>query len=190
MENSFIRNIPIFQNCNCNKKDTSPTDTSLPYKRTKLTAQPQASYAALPFKKPGLVLAMLAALFVASCSTPAAKVENAKENVTQAKQELKLSQQEYANELALFRAETERELNAFEKEILAINAKIKTSNSKLKAEYEKQIAVLDAQNKEMRKNLSEYKSGKKEDWTKFKADFYGDMNSLGQSLKNFTVDNK
>lgn len=60
----------------------------------------------------------------------------------------------------------------------------------LKASYEKQIAVLEEKNSEMKIRMSEYKEDGGEKWQSFKIEFNHDMDELGKSLKDFTVDNE
>lgn len=55
--------------------------------------------------------------------------------------------------------------------------------------YEKRIITLQEKNMEMRARLDNYEKSQS-DWESFKREFNHDMDELGQSLKDITVDNK
>ncbi len=125
--------------------------------------------------------------FVTSCATPGEELDNAKENATEAQEELDIAQKAYEADVKLFKLEISEKIAANEEEIAIINYKIQNSNVFEKAEYEKQILVLEQKNKNLEKKMDEYKSENKKDWDAFKVKFTSDMEELGQALKNFTV---
>jgi septal ring factor EnvC (AmiA/AmiB activator) len=134
-------------------------------------------------------LAIFVTLNLMNCNSPAEKVENTRENVIQAKEDLITAQQEHAAEVELFKNESNKEITAFDKKIAEIKNKIKNSNAKLKADYEKDISLLEQKNTDLKRKISEYKADKKEDWDTFKSNFHEDLNELGLALKNFAIDN-
>lgn len=73
-------------------------------------------------------------------------------------------------------------------------ADIKVSMAKDKkyatADYKKQIAAIELKNAEMKIRMSEYKEDGNEKWESFKREFNHDMDELGHSLNDFTVNNK
>ena len=54
----------------------------------------------------------------------------------------------------------------------------------------KKIAELNLKNSDMKKKLSDFKTDSKSQWEAFKTEFNSDMEQLGKSLKNLTVDNE
>ena len=55
--------------------------------------------------------------------------------------------------------------------------------------YEKKIANLELQNKDMKARLEAYEKIQS-DWESFKYEFNHDMDAIGEALKDLTVDNK
>ncbi len=134
---------------------------------------------------------MITATIFTSCNSPAEKVETAKDNVTEAEHDLTKAQDDYAIEVANFRKESDEKITANEKLISDIKESIAKDKKSVKAAYKEQIAVLEQKNSDMKKRLSEYKEEEgNEKWQSFKREFNRDMDELGNSLKDFTVDNK
>lgn len=49
---------------------------------------------------------------------------------------------------------------------------------------------MEQKNKELKVKIDSYKNDVNSDWKAFKKEFNHDMDQLGKSLKDFTVDNK
>ena len=124
-----------------------------------------------------------------SCNTPTQKVENAKENVIEAKNDLNTANKEYLAEIENYRKETTEMIAANEQIINEFNAKIEHDKKAVKADYKKKIAILEQKNADLKKKLDDYKEEGKDKWDIFKAEFNHDMNELGQALKDLTVKN-
>ena len=112
------------------------------------------------------------------------KVEDAKENVKQANQELKEAQAEYEKEWQQFRYDAEVKIRANEKSIDELKTEILIASSKFKAKYEKEVVVLEQKNIELKKKISEYKYEGKDKWEEFKREFNHDMDIIGKTLKD------
>ncbi|MGM0580863.1 MAG: peptidase M23 [Bacteroidota bacterium] len=136
-----------------------------------------------------MALAICTTVFFTSCNSSSEKLQNAKEDVNAANADLSEAQQKYAEEVRLFRIEVGKKITENDKKIDEINAKIKNSKNELKAEYEKQVAILEQNNKDLKIKMGNYKASSKENWESFKSEFNKDMNNLGSALKNFTVEN-
>ena len=116
-----------------------------------------------------------------------------------AKEDL-IAAQEYANE-AVKNAATPEEWNTFRNEselkIREIEIRIAELNVKLQKpaeipdarQYEKKIAILELQNKDMKARLDAYERIQS-DWETFKRDFNHDITAIGNELKDLTGDNK
>ncbi|WP_296618878.1 hypothetical protein [Marivirga sp.] len=135
-----------------------------------------------------VTLAMGATVLFTSCDSSSENLENAKEDVYEAKEDLNEAQKEYAEEVKQFRAEAERKINENERKLSEINAKIKNSENELNEDNEKQIVVLEQRNKDLKIKMAEYEPKSRENWSSFRAEFKRDLDRLGTSLKDFTIE--
>lgn len=129
-------------------------------------------------------------MFMASCGSPSRNAKVADEEVTQAEQDLRTAQMNYAEEVELFRAEVNKKIAQNKKEIAVINAKIEEGGDEAKAKYKTQIEELEDQNEALNKRMRTYKSDARKDWEAFKTEFNKDMDNLWEALTNFTADSK
>jgi len=116
-----------------------------------------------------------------------------------AKEDL-IAAQEYANEAVknaatpeewnTFRNESELKIRENEIRIAELNVKLKNPAEIPDArQYEKKIAILELQNKDMKARLDAYERIQS-DWETFKRDFNHDITAIGNELKDLTGDNK
>lgn len=136
------------------------------------------------------VVMMMSAAVFSSCDSPSKKAESLKENVTQAKEDLAQAQENYKIEVANLKKEANQKISDNDNIIANFKTQMATAKKDLKASYEKQIAALEQKNSEMKKRMDEYKDDSKDNWASFKSEFNHDMDELGKSLKDFTVNNK
>lgn len=129
----------------------------------------------------------IAGTMITSCQQSGNKVEDARENVVEANQELK---QAISDSVQQFKRESEAKISAYDRNIAELKVKIALEKKEDKALYEKNLAELEQRNKEMKRKLAEYKAEGKDDWNSFRYEFKRDMDELGQSLKDFTVKGK
>ena len=131
------------------------------------------------------------------CQSSGQKVDDAQSKVQDAKQDLKVAQQDAAadaqkakqmEEQKAFRSMSEAKIDSNETRIAELKDKIKTSGKKLNALYSKNIEALEQKNKDLKTKIDNYDG--QSDWESFKREFNHDMAGLGQSLKDFTVNNK
>ena len=136
------------------------------------------------------VLVVTTATVFSSCDSPAQKVEGKQDNVTEAKENLDKAQDDYAAEVAKFKKESHERMEANDKTIAEYKSRMKEEKSEAKEEYNKKIASLEQKNSDMKKRMNEYKEDGKDKWQTFKREFSRDMEELGNSFKDFGVDNK
>jgi predicted RNase H-like nuclease (RuvC/YqgF family) len=132
------------------------------------------------------VTIFIAGAILTGCQSSAKKVENARDKVIEANQELS---QALKDSIQQFKTESELKISANEKSIAEFKAKIKNEKKENKAAYEKKLAELEQKNSDLKKKLEEFKDDSKANWKTFKTEFSNDMNELGQALKDFTVKN-
>lgn len=141
------------------------------------------------------ILKLTAILFTTSvifagCNTPAEKVELAKENVVDAKEELSKANEAYLEDVEIYRIETMEKININNQSIADFNMRIESKKKEAKANYKEKIAELDTKNSDMKKKMEDYKADSKENWESYKTEFNHDMEELGKALKDLTVNNK
>ena len=73
------------------------------------------------------------------CSTPGQKLDSAKENVDEANKDLEKANQEYMNDMNVYKKESASKIAANETSIKEFKARIATEKSDAKAEYEMKI---------------------------------------------------
>jgi hypothetical protein len=136
------------------------------------------------------VIGFMAGTLLTGCEkTLKQKVEGAKENLGEAKQELKDAQAEYLAEWEIFKSESEQKIVANEKSIDAFKEKMEKAGSTAKAKYNKEVAVLEQKNRDLKKRLDEYKDEGKSKWEEFKTNFKKDMDAIGKTMQDLFKDN-
>ena len=133
--------------------------------------------------------AFITGSILTSCSTPAQKVENAQNNVTEANLDLNKANEEYLADIEKYRKETADKIAANNLSISDFNARIEREKNEVKADSKKKIAVLEQKNSDIKKRMEDYQADGKEKWELFKAEFSHDMNELGIALKDLGVEN-
>ncbi len=148
-----------------------------------------------------LIMLMATSIFTSvftSCQSATKKEENAEKKVEKAEEDLKdaqkqvvVEQQKEANadEWKAFREATEQKIKDNDDRITALKAEMKASEKANDAAYKARIEGVEAKNKAMRDRMNNQEK-MKSDWESFKREFNHDMDELGQSLKDFTVNNK
>jgi hypothetical protein len=112
------------------------------------------------------------------------KIEDAKENVKEADQNLINAQDQYEKDWQQFKNEVESKIAANEKSIDEFKAEMKTASSKFRTKYEKEVVVLERKNIELKNKIREYKYEGKDKWEEFKKGFNRDVDIVGKALKN------
>ena len=144
------------------------------------------------------VASLMAGTTFTGCKSPGEKEAEAKENVQDAKEDLKEVRNDAnedaqklasAEEWKTFRIENEEKISKNETRIAELKEKLMKPGKILDPVYEKRIDMLEARNKELEEKMDAYEKSQS-NWESFKSEFKHDMDELGQSLKDFTVDNK
>ena len=146
----------------------------------------------------GVATAFLTGTILTGCQSSAQKEASARDNVQEAKQDLKdvrkdanAEAQELANaeEWETFKSDAELTIKNNEIRIAELRVKLNKQGTMLDPMYEKKIATLEQQNKDLKKRIEDYEKNQS-DWETFKREFNHDMDELGKALKDLTVDNK
>lgn len=130
-----------------------------------------------------LILAILAGIIFTSCKSAAQKETAAKQNLVEAKQDLKDTKIDNANEWLVFKAESEAKILDNEKRIGELKVKMNKAGNTFDGLYRTRIEKLEAKNIELKSKLNSY-DGNETEWKTFKSDFNRDMNEIGNNIKD------
>lgn len=126
------------------------------------------------------------AILFTGCNSPEQKVEEAQTAVVEADRELEQATQEYLADMNQYREEASDRIAANDSTITAFKAQMTNETNDVKAAQEKQLAVLEQKNSDMKKKLADYKGEGKEQWETFKTSFDREMNTLGEAFDELT----
>lgn len=153
-------------------------------------------------KRTTLVIAVCALIMSAtafySCQSSAQKEEAAKANVEKAQNDLKQTQAKLdedakktreAEELRVFKSETDMKIKRNEIQITELRSKMKTSGKTMDKIHSNKIDELEQKNKELKTRMDAYDKSQS-NWEEFKREFNHDMDELGNAFRDLTVDNK
>jgi hypothetical protein len=136
------------------------------------------------------VIGFMSGTLLTSCEkTAEQKLKGAIQNVGEAKQELKGDKSEFLAEWQTFKTECEQTLQDNEKKINAFKEKMEKAGPKVKAKYSKEVAVLEQNNRDLKKKLGDYKDEGQGKWVEFKTNFKHDMDGIGKKMTDLFKDN-
>jgi hypothetical protein len=136
-------------------------------------------------------------MVLVSCKSGDQKEQNAVNDVAEAEQNLKEVAKENdeekketatADEWKKFKEDTDAKMQANEAKMTALSDQMKAKGKKLDDLYARKIDTLQMKNKVLKNKLDSYDM--KSDWNEFQKEFNRDMDELGKTLKDFTVNNK
>ncbi|HXC06625.1 MAG TPA: hypothetical protein VNZ86_17835 [Bacteroidia bacterium] len=130
---------------------------------------------------------LLAGAFWIGCSSPSEKVENAEKGVADAKKDLAQANDAYLADIQQNKERADVRAAANDSSIAQFKARISKEKKETRVAYEKKIAELDAKNKDLKREMDEYKASGKDDWEKFKIKFNEEVTAFGDSFRNFTA---
>lgn len=141
-----------------------------------------------------VVIGLISLILFLGCSRSSSqKVEDAKANLSAARQDVKDavadSQAAAREEWLTFKSGAEAKIAANDKIVAEYKAKMAAANDRRQERSDKKIDMLEAKNRELRAKLYEYQEGGKSTWEQFQSEFSHDMDELGTALKDFSVDN-
>ena len=127
-------------------------------------------------------------VYTGCTDTSAKKVEDAKEQVDVAKEDLKAANVKYAEEFQTFKKESELQISKNEKSIDLLEAKMDKSGSKAKAKYKDKIADLKDRNDALEEQIEDYRDEGKDSWEKFRDGFNREMAKIKLAIEDLTTD--
>jgi hypothetical protein len=100
------------------------------------------------------------------------------------KQEARDARAEYRAEWRAFKKDSEEKIDANQVKIDAFKEKMDNAGPERKAKYAGRVADLERKNRDLRRQLAEYKDGGPSRWEEFKANFKHDMDSIGETMSD------
>jgi len=116
------------------------------------------------------------------------KVENAQENLQDAKVETLTEAQKQANEAEwkIFKNNAEATIENNKIRIAELRVKMTKSGQKMDAVYASRIDAMELQNKDLKTRIDTYDT-EKGNWSAFKTEFGKDMDELGKAIAGFVT---
>lgn len=128
-------------------------------------------------------LAIMGSVFLStSCSSSAEKVDQAEQNVSDAKDDLKYAKEAQEKEVAEYDKLMSEKLAEQEKIMADFNERIKVQKKEAKTEYELKLEELNNKHSDMKKKMAEFKAGSKTNWESFKIAYNAEMEDLGYAF--------
>ena len=147
-------------------------------------------------KKIILKIALLAffasAMLMACDNSPenkAEKVEEAKSNLEDAKNDLNQAIADSTSDYIKFKAEAETKLSENDRTIANLKVQMKHEKKVTKMAYNKMIDDLEDKNAHLKMRIAENKETAKDKWENFKLGFNKDMDELGKSISQTAKQN-
>lgn len=120
-----------------------------------------------------------------SCDKSSQNQESAERSMVEVRREMGISRSEVVAEIQTFRIEMASKIMDNNRSIADIKRRIKKEEAKVEVINEARIAVLQTENREMKRNIDNYNDLNRHNWNEFKKDFKIDMDGLNHSLRNF-----
>ena len=134
---------------------------------------------------------LIGAMFSGCQSKTSSKVEDAERSVDEsqvklenAQSELTLARQEYYEDYMLFKKEYDAKTLLNELAIAELKITIAQSSAQNKPVLERELAVLEKKNHDLKTALETYNKSGTDNWERFKSEFKDSINDLGQALGN------
>ncbi len=122
-----------------------------------------------------------------SCSSDKENVEEKREDAVEATNEYEHVEKEYLKDIANYRKSTDILILDNDAKIVELRSETELKKNENKKEIQGKISDLETKNNELRLKMFNYQPSGKHKWEKFKKEFNHDMDELGKSLKNFSI---
>jgi DNA anti-recombination protein RmuC len=114
------------------------------------------------------------------------KLLKEQEDVVEAKQDLN---QALRDSVRQFKMDAQNMITENNRKIDVFKEKIAKGKKSTREKYETKVNELERKNKDLQKRLDEFSDESGDKWASFKREFNHDMDEIGNSLKDMTVDN-
>ena len=115
------------------------------------------------------------------------QVEEAKENVVIATDNLNKAIIDSTNEDRKFREASEARITENERRISELKEDIKKEKREYRSARKMQLDEMEVQNKNLKARMQEFKEGSRDAWESFKVGFNKDMDALGKAISSIEL---
>ena len=134
-----------------------------------------------------------AALVLSGCDNPSNRsnqMQDAETSVIESNRDLEIAKAEVEAEYRIFKTENENQMADNSRTIEEIKEKISNeSDSEVRARHEEQLQRHEATQRELKREMDNYRVSGRENWDNFKNSFSNRMDDLGDSLDDFFSSN-
>ncbi len=130
-------------------------------------------------------LAMMFSFIAYSCSSTPDRMESAQADLIEAERSADMDRSEIEADLRIYRQETAETIRENNVSIAEIKEEIAEEEADIRAVNEVRIADYERTNRDLKRQIDNYRITNKENWNEFKADFSSSMDDLGSSLDDF-----
>ncbi len=139
--------------------------------------------------------AVFSMLLMPSCKHDAKDIDEAKEEVTEARQEqaeanakADAAEADTLSDYAKLKAKTSSLIADNKTRIAEFKVKLKTESAANRAKFEKQIDALEARNEELQKDLDNWADKGKEGWDAFKTRVQKSVDDINKDIDDYKKD--
>jgi|GEM_PF-1326618 hypothetical protein len=132
------------------------------------------------------LVAICAAATLTACSTSEEKLEDARENVDAANEELNAAEVAYQEDVAMYRRLSNERITANGQRIADFNARIAKDKLITTEEYKKDMADLNQKNSDLQKKIDGYELSTQDKWETFKMEFSREMDEINAKIEDLT----
>ena len=140
-----------------------------------------------------IIICIVMTGMISCTNSPTQKAENledAKENVLVAEQDLNQAVSDSINEYTRYKIEAETKLIENDQKIAALKTNMKAERIEVRAKYEKDLLELEQKNAALKVSISEYKENDVNKWEKFKALINQDIEEIKLAITRMSENRK
>ena len=137
-----------------------------------------------------LLLISLGGVFLKGCVSSGNKIKAAEGEVVAAVKDLNTAEEDFRNDVKLFRKQSEQKISNNEVTIAGFNFKLANEMVSNKNVYQQKTNDLDNRNKDLKKRLNDYKGDEVITFAPFKKEFNKDMDALVKAIDAFAMQGK
>ena len=129
--------------------------------------------------------AIMFAFIAQSCDRSHDRMESAQTSVIEAERDVDIAKSEIEADVQIYRLEAANDFRENNLAIADINRKIQDEDTETREAYEVKIAELERTNRDLKRQIDNYRATSRDHWNEFKSDFSSSMDDLSNSLDDF-----
>lgn len=130
-------------------------------------------------------IAIMFAFVAQSCNRSSDKVDRAQTSAIEAERDLDIAKSEIEADVRIYRQKKATSIRDNELAITKIKDKIQKEDADVRAAMEVRIEDLERTNRNLKRQIDDYKITNRDNWDNFKNEFSSSIDDLGNSLDDF-----